>query len=437
MAEDLPLGFSAKLENNNIMAYGDLLANALVYNDPLRSLNVEGSYPNWGYDGGSGNCGWFDLRGTCNGTAFSPGFTSTCTTSRQAYDIRPQNHPQKPIKAVVYKSDVFWDINEPNRFTFTVLVKDQKKCVGEYLKRQCTFEAAQMAYPIQIFPCSVLGPTNTFKGEGSTCISLNSSSTYMDDKKVGTIPSRSEVGMPSSTFGGIPHYLKTNYNNKLSWYWDGKTWNATAEGPAAQSAVLDSAYLEFDDTLTGPDDVYPPTSPLNPDYCHNTYYSVVENLEDPESPHKNTTVLENSLKSTVRTLMFYVSALHFYDTTEGFYAEFTNYTGTRDEQDHTGQTRPGHRSAEAVIYNIRYRFWAASLTVTSAIVLMTLPTFWGFWLLRGRPTLSPVDTAAVLDAPIVHTEQEMIDQRLKLKLIGERPLYSAGRDGSSAGPMAV
>ena len=52
-------------------------------------------------------------------------------------------------------------------------------------------------------------------------------------------------------------------------------------------------------------------------------------------------------------------------------------------------------------YTVRYTHWIGSVAVTYAIILVLLPTFWGFWKLAWRTSMSPVDMARALQAPLL------------------------------------
>ena len=111
--------------------------------------------------------------------------------------------------------------------------------------------------------------------------------------------------------------------------------------------------------------------------------------------------------------MFMSSVAHFLD----------DYTAV--------QNVTGQRTAAVQKYKIVYRYWVGSLAITLTIIFMILPTFWGFWLLRGKVTLSPVDAAKALEAPLVLTERDVENPKSRMKEIGPRPLYPVEEAGGS------
>jgi hypothetical protein len=383
------------------------MATTLVDSD--NQGTVDNTYVNLVTYNGSGSCGGDDLLGTCTANALVPGFVSECSTSRLAYDLSPENHGDQPFSGTAYSSQIEWEVTKPDTFNLTVIAKPTSDCVGEYIVRHCTFRAAQMWYPVELFPLSQLGPNSpvrSYISPGQNCLSLNANSSFRDDTFVSYLPAQSELESPNSTFGGLVHYLQITYNAELTWHWNGSVWSVNATGKQAENAILDSFALS-----SGVESWYGNHSLASPDYCRNTVYNVVDEYD--------TVIVEFALHDRIRNLMFLSSVLEFaYDTTESV----------------SSQQVPAARSAPVLRYRVIYRYWAGSLAVTSAIILMITPTFWGFWRLRGKVTLSPVDTAIALEAPLVQTDKELVDARSRLKEIGERPLYSASRhDG---GPSA-
>ncbi|KAH8687928.1 hypothetical protein BGZ60DRAFT_394855 [Tricladium varicosporioides] len=75
-------------------------------------------------------------------------------------------------------------------------------------------------------------------------------------------------------------------------------------------------------------------------------------------------------------------------------------------------------------YQILWRWWAASLTVTCAIVIIILPTFYGFWTLARKPTLSPFETARAFQAPVVSDAPQHLDTPALLKEVGGKNLHT-------------
>ena len=180
-------------------------------------------------------------------------------------------------------------------------------------------------------------------------------------------------------------------------------WSVNATSQIANSAVLDN--FDLDD---GNGDEYVNHSLASPDFCKNTLYNSW-------APFGDQTMLESNIRDLLRNLMFFSSV---------------SLSALNEPVDPSADYTPpvqmilGMRTAAVLRYKVHYRWWAASLTVTLIIVLMIIPTFWGFWKLRGAATLSPVDTALAFGVPLAQTGHQEIDPRIRLKEIGARTLNS-------------
>jgi len=78
----------------------------------------------------------------------------------------------------------------------------------------------------------------------------------------------------------------------------------------------------------------------------------------------------------------------------------------------------------AVIYTVRWKWWCASLGVTIGVILFVLPTFWGFWMLSRRTTLSPFETARAFHAPVIQDAPPHLNTKQLLKTVGDKNLHT-------------
>ena len=104
----------------------------------------------------SGGCGGDDLRGTCAGRVVSPEFGVECTASSLPYDIDPKNHADQTLSGKIMSTKVGWNTTTPNTFKFTTVLKNTADCIGHYAVRHCTYRAAHVSYPVELFPTSEL-----------------------------------------------------------------------------------------------------------------------------------------------------------------------------------------------------------------------------------------------------------------------------------------
>jgi hypothetical protein len=75
-------------------------------------------------------------------------------------------------------------------------------------------------------------------------------------------------------------------------------------------------------------------------------------------------------------------------------------------------------------YKVLWRWYFASLALTLGIVLFILPTFYGFWTLARKATLSPFETARAFHAPILHDQPTDLDTPTLLKTVGQKNLHT-------------
>ncbi|OCT54389.1 hypothetical protein CLCR_00809 [Cladophialophora carrionii] len=409
IASDLPRGFSADLSDGSISTFGQIFSQALVFAD--RDLGFSGldpvyiNSPLWN---GSGSCGADDLWGTCTGRVSSPGFSADCADFSEPYDIDPKSHNGQPFSAVIFSSKIDWDVDTPGEFNLTLRLKDATECVGQYIGRRCIFRAAQVSYPITLFPRSELSVGSYLRdfdlGTSFNILGLDPNTTFDDDHVESYLPVPSEADSANTTFGGVVSYLKSVYNAELTWDWNGTHWHINPTGKQAEYAVIETYILD----PTGlPRGASAASSLADPNYCKNRLFGYQENGRP---------ALEYQLKDRLRHLMFLSSVMQNIFDPDFWYTQ--NVTA--------------QRTTSVPQYKILYRYWAGSLAVTVTIICMIIPTFWGFWLLSGKLTLSPIDTATALEAPLVLSENSIENSKSRLEEIGSRPLSSVRREGSGS-----
>ena len=75
-------------------------------------------------------------------------------------------------------------------------------------------------------------------------------------------------------------------------------------------------------------------------------------------------------------------------------------------------------------YHVLWRYWFGSLAVTLAIILFILPTFYGFWTLARKTTLSPLETARAFHAPVLREAPRHLDMNGVLKEVGKNNIHT-------------
>lgn len=77
------------------------------------------------------------------------------------------------------------------------------------------------------------------------------------------------------------------------------------------------------------------------------------------------------------------------------------------------------------VYQVMWKYWGASCAITLCIVLFILPTFYGFWTLARKTTLSPFETARAFNAPIMSDAPVHLDTPALLKEVGNTKVRDA------------
>jgi hypothetical protein len=73
--------------------------------------------------------------------------------------------------------------------------------------------------------------------------------------------------------------------------------------------------------------------------------------------------------------------------------------------------------------NIVSSLTGAHVALTYLVLLFILPTYYGFWTLARKTTLSPFETARAFHAPILHDQPRELDTPALLKTVGLKNLH--------------
>lgn len=76
------------------------------------------------------------------------------------------------------------------------------------------------------------------------------------------------------------------------------------------------------------------------------------------------------------------------------------------------------------VYSMAWKYWGATVLVTICVLLFILPTYYGFWTLKRKTTLSPFETARAFHAPVLADAPVHLDTRDLLKKVGSTHLHN-------------
>jgi hypothetical protein len=70
-------------------------------------------------------------------------------------------------------------------------------------------------------------------------------------------------------------------------------------------------------------------------------------------------------------------------------------------------------------YKVVWAWFFGAMAVTLAVSLFILPTFWGYWRLERKTTMSPFETARAFHAPVLYQNDSRIVSNDLIKRVGD------------------
>lgn len=355
------------------------------------------------------------------------GFDVDCVNSTIPYNLVSVKGEPAKSDAIFY-TDVQWDHDKPNVITLEMKWKPNSTCVGNYEHRLCTLTAATVEYPVEM----TLDVSKVYRGP---YFSLPVNSSRADDKVIKHLPvydgdsqtpkNDSEWGL--TTYGGIALKFSDWYSSNTTYTFPlDNAWRSYSYGPLAAS--VDAGFWNPDDSSEA---------------CHidmswgfsfiNYYEQLTKKDFDPSvefGPYAYTKVgspidlVLNQMRQSMFLASIYQGA--------GYWARSFSNNGSDDditfgrpaEDTDFIQHVDALKTKYVPTYRIRWGLWGASVAMTYAVIGLILPTFWGFWVLKVKPTLSPVDVARAFNAPVVdHDHQNHMHVEALLKEVGRKNIH--------------
>jgi hypothetical protein len=377
IATSLPAGFSADLnEDGSVGTYKTLWQTAM----PLVIANVDGVYKSYGQ--------FNTCNGTCQVNLEHVGFNATCTDSTIVYDLPLNTHSSATIAdATIFSVDLTWNETRPNQIGLNTLYKPDGSCTGTYKVRNCTLDMAKVT-------SSVLVEYNVSNDESwswylyaEQLTPSHRSSVYYPSKPDSLLPSADNS--TTTVFGGIAEALKSYYESSIMLHPTNNGTSLDISGVYAQQVQPASSGWNDDGT---------PVVLANTCNQSFTAFGLYDNPSD-------------FMLDSIRTTLFYTS---IYASDLDSTPDATNSQTLHEVQDFVGINE----------YHVIWAYWGASVAVTFSIVLFILPTFYGFWTLARKTTLSPFETARAFHAPILHDAPRDLDTKQLLKEVGGKNLHT-------------
>lgn len=388
IVSELPLGFSAALNSDNTtglasVGFSSVLAttfgNADLYTSPPSSP-------------------YFDVKdskctGECDTVVSGVGFHPVCTISTIPYDISDAAIPG--TSAQVLDVSFAWSQHSPNVINMTSIWKNDTSCAGYLNVEHCTLQAAVMDYPIDM--TIVDGRYPDTKQMQYYVVDLENVTMV---RPIDVLPN--EGATKNTTWGGFADALNIYFGASVNVTRAATGWNMQHTGLYAEQLAYE---------ITAPTSNENDSSTTNIVSCSTAaadtpaWISLTEQT-NVSIPHYIRTQIHQSMLYTGIALAF------------------------NDPEPPLAHTMTTARYAGETIYQVRWRYYAASVVVTLVICMVIMPTFWGYWTLPHKATMSPVDTARAFYAPGLSEIDMKTPAKAILKEMGTRsPLDLAAGTG--------
>ncbi len=372
IASSLPAGFSADLNGDGSVGQYNPLWQAQI---PFAIANAEGVYKTFN---DKNSC-----KGDCMGTVEGVGFQESCTESTIPYDLPSDKSSNTTVDSTMFSVDIAWNVSAPNTLGLNTIYKPSDACTGEYVVKNCTLQMAKVKYPVQVQYNATGDEQWYWYMMQEQLTPSHRSSVYYPSEVVELYPVIQETN--TTIFGGIASALESYYDSSIVLH---PTRNGTAlkvDGLYAQQIqTYVPGYNEDGTPITLP-------NKCNTSFTTFGYYGNPTDL----------------MLDSIRTTMFYTSI----------------FQALQDQN----SVQTLHQSPEwdsVSEYHVLWKYWGASVAVTLCIVLFILPTFYGFWTLARKTTLSPLETARAFHAPVLREAPGHLDIPGLLKEVGGKNLHT-------------
>lgn len=306
-----------------------------------------------------------DLNTTCLARMPSVGFSATCNRTTLPFNLPLDSEAADlTVDETVFSSKLDWSTTIPNEMRLRTQWKpfNAPECQGSLEVRDCSLQLAYINQPVEVKP-TTLGrvaeyATGLDAQQQVYDYRLAPSSAWQNDTLIKPFPVFDEENTFNTTIGAL---AKT-----LAQFFDGTVNISYALGEAhIRSTGLYASLSGASGGLYDPSLGAATDSTINK--CNTTFGK------------GESTDFGDEIVNSIRSLVFYTIS-----------SEFNHGEG---EGAIPPVAFPAVQSQVFSIYSVLWAYWGASLAITLVIVLAVTPIFWGFWMLRQKATMSPMETA--------------------------------------------
>lgn len=376
IATSLPAGFSADLNIDGSVGLYNSLWQTVI---PAIVGNTDGFYK---ISDSLNSC-----KGDCSGTVEAVGFQvqDVCPSYTIPYNLPTDSTRNSTSDSTMFSVDVTWNSSTPYTIVVNSLVKSSTDCTGEYTITNCTLQMARVKYPVWVRFNETGDAMWTWYNRQQWASPSHPLSYYSPSDVVEVYPVVPETN--STIFGGIASALQSFFGSSIVMH------------PTANGTTLKYNGLFAQQLPTGyyPGQLDQFGNPVpQPDRC-NTSFTSFFGYGNPN----------DFMLTTIRDTLFYSSIYQAFQSQSSIQtlAQTPDWISTNE-------------------YHVLWRYWFGSLAVTLAIILFILPTFYGFWTLARKTTLSPLETARAFHAPVLREAPRHLDMNGVLKEVGKNNIHT-------------
>ena len=339
--------------------------------------------------------------GSCKTSVQGIGFKIHCNEALQSYSIPPSSCDSSnenltemwTTGADVLKVAVTYDFfGNKNRVTLKTLWKDSSKCSGNYSTQTCSLDLATVEYPV-VINSGVKEATAT--GLRKTTIMTLDMDLLKETPKVKSLAqSPYELTSYSYNVPGLAGLFAQTTNSTVNLRYNNDTHagnggcnSVSVQGLFAQQQLATRSTI-FDGSGNGP-------------ICSGTFQNVTAQA-----------------LASIQSMMFQLGA---YNWLSSFGDASAGYTA-----DWVAQNTPTPMAVQTFQQNQYRVVWAwyfGSMAVTIVVSLFILPTFWGYWRLERKTTMSPFETARAFHAPVLYQEDSTVRSEDLIKRLGDVQIH--------------
>ena len=367
--------------------------------------------------------------GSCKTTVKGMGYKIHCEDSVQPYDIPVNcgnycpNNIQPDLTSMINGTDmvqvaVTYDYQITNTVTLRSMWKDSATCKGNYSIQTCKLVLANVEYPV-IINSGVKEATRN--GIRNTTIMTLDMDLLNDAPKVDSLAKSVYVATTADSFypvAGLAGLFAQTLNSSINLSYnqlrsDGGR-KIIAQGMFAQQQLADSGSF-----------------PWYNESCQATIGNVSQQA-----------------LATIQSMTFQLAAYNwlttFGDPQGGL--NLGSWPSDISVADYIAANTPhplAIQSYERNEYKVVWAWFFGAMAVTLAVSLFILPTFWGYWRLERKTTMSPFETARAFHAPVLYQNDSRIVSNDLIKRVGDLqvnrdlPIVQVPVPQPGAGPSVV